>query len=67
MLVENLPGPGKYNAEEDRKVKSFYFPKDRRRSVHQSTPGPGQYKLKPMIGQFPTYSQILPNEEILYV
>jgi hypothetical protein len=33
MLVENLPGPGKYNMEEDRRVKSFYFPKDRRKSV----------------------------------
>jgi hypothetical protein len=67
MLVENLPGPGKYNTEDDRRVKSFHFPKDKRKSVEKTTPGPGQYKIKPMIGQFPAYAQVRPKEKILYV
>ena len=55
MVVETLPGPGKYNTEEDRRVRSFYFPRERKKSEHQTTPGPGQYKLKPIIGQLPAY------------
>ena len=56
ILTNKTPGPGAYEPKEKVFEKTFYFNKAKSGSLELKKPtgeiGPGQYKLKPFIGEF---------------